>query len=119
MKKSLLIFFSALVLIVTISAMSFNSNFFKTKVFEFDKTTTQAQLDQLQVDMLKSGIKMEFKALKFNQEGRIDFVDVHLKHSGGFSRFCSEDFESARIEKRIFGMKVVVNGQSEEDLWNE
>ena len=116
MKKSLLVLFAALSLVVLVSAISFDSNFFKTKVFTFDNTTTAVQLEELQADMLKNGIKMEIKTLVFNEAGLIERVDVHLKYRGGFSRFCTEHFESARIEKRMFGMKVVVNNKTDEDF---
>jgi hypothetical protein len=108
MKKSLLVLFAALSLVVLISAVSFDSNFFKTKVFTFDNTTTAVQLEELQADMLKSGIKMEIKSLAYNPEGLIDRIEVYLKYTGGTSRFCTENFESAHIEKRMFGMRLVV-----------
>ena len=58
--------------------------------------------------MLESGIKMEIKSLVYNPEGLIDHIEVNMKYPGGSSSFSTDGFEYAHIEKRLFGMRVVL-----------
>ena len=107
-KRSLLILFSSMLLVVLAGVISLQSTIFKTKTFEFDKTTTVEQFEKLKGDMMENGVVMDVKFLEYNSKGFINQIEVSLKYTGSETSFGTQMFESVCIEKRLFGMRVAV-----------
>ena len=97
-----------MLLVILAGVISLQSTIFKTKTFEFDKTTSVEQFEKLKGDMMENGVVMDVKFLEYNSKGFINQIEVSLKYTGGETSFGTQMFESVRIEKRLFGMRVAV-----------
>lgn len=119
MKKIILLSALILATISTVSLMSFESGNRKSREFYFDKTASVEQMEQLRIELKKSGIHAEYKNLTYNELGYIQKIDMRLRSKGSYTRFCTDSFEHAEIKKNWFSISVSVNGENQEDLINK
>lgn len=98
------------------SLMSMDGQLFIKRRFYFDKTASQSQLEQLQLEMKKSGIQTEFKKVVYDEQGNIKHIEMHMNSFGAFTRFCTDTFESAEITKKAFKISVIINNERESEF---
>ncbi len=111
------IFVFAVLIIASVVGTSLNTSLVKTRVFSFDKTATQADLNELQKDMLQYGIEANVTKLEYNEGGEIRTIEMTCKTKRSSSRFATDSFESVEIKKvwQALSVSLVCSGDENHD----